>query len=274
MKPQQPYGSRSDDTRWDHSTNQDFYEYYAEQSISPKTTEQLRSVQRLILGLLPNTLSSEAFDVADIGCGAGAQCILWAQSGYRVHGLDINGPLIDLGRSRSKERHLDIDFKVGSATDLPWDDNTMDVCLVPELLEHVADWKRCLNEFSRVLKPGGILYLSTTNILCPVQDEFTLPLYSWYPSSLKRYYEHLAVTTRPEIANHAKYPAVNWFTFYGLRHELAQLGLRSVDRFDVMNTKKKGYLAKLALSAIKALPPVRWLGHVVTPYTTLVAFKE
>jgi 2-polyprenyl-3-methyl-5-hydroxy-6-metoxy-1,4-benzoquinol methylase len=55
----------------------------------------------------------------------------------------------------------------------------MDVCLLPELLEHVADWQSCLNEAARVLRPGGLLYLSTTNVLCPRQQEFNLPLYSF-----------------------------------------------------------------------------------------------
>ena len=101
----------------------------------------------------------------------------------------------------------------------------MSVCL-PELLEHVPDWETCLREAARSLDPGGLLYLSTTNVLCPVQSEFNLPLYSWYPGFIKRRYERLAVTTRPAIANYAKYPAVNWFTFYRLRDYLASTGLQ------------------------------------------------
>ncbi len=89
--------------------------------------------------------------------------------------------------------------------------------MLPELLEHVEDWQTCLNEAVRALRPGGALYLSTTNALNPVQDEFELPFYSWYPGFLKRHYERLAVTTRPELVNHAKYPAVHWFTFFGLK---------------------------------------------------------
>ena len=84
----------------------------------------------------------------------------------------------------------------------------MDVALLPELLEHVANWQDCLNEAARIVKPGGLLYLSTTSWLCPMQQEFNLPLYSWYPGFLKRKYERLAVTTRPEIANHCKYPCL------------------------------------------------------------------
>jgi 2-polyprenyl-3-methyl-5-hydroxy-6-metoxy-1,4-benzoquinol methylase len=100
----------------------------------------------------------------------------------------------------------------------------MHVCLLPELLEHVVEWMACLKETARILRPGGVLFLSTTNKLCPSQQEFSLPLYSWYPRPLKRHFEKLAVTKRPELENFARYPAVNWFSFYSLRSELSRLG--------------------------------------------------
>jgi 2-polyprenyl-6-hydroxyphenyl methylase/3-demethylubiquinone-9 3-methyltransferase len=59
-----------------------------------------------------------------------------------------------------------------------WPNRSMDVCLVPELLEHVREWRECLADFARVLRPGGVLVLTTNNKLCPVQQEFNLPLYS------------------------------------------------------------------------------------------------
>jgi len=212
-------------------------------------------------------------EVADIGCGAGAQCQLWAELGHSVHGLDINGPLIELARQRAAERRQEIQFEIGSVTNLPWSDASMDVCLSPEPLEHVQDWESCVNEFVRILKPGGILYLSTTNKLCPRQQEFDLPFYSWYPSTLKRRYERLAVTSRPELVNHAKYPAVNWFTFYQLRDWLRERGMESRDRFDVMDLASKGAAARGLVRLIHALPPLRWCAHLATSYTVVVAVK-
>ena len=49
------------------------------------------------------------------------------------------------------------------------------------------------------------MYISTTSKLCPIQEEFNLPWYSWYPAPLKRYFERRAVTDWPAIANYAKY---------------------------------------------------------------------
>jgi 2-polyprenyl-3-methyl-5-hydroxy-6-metoxy-1,4-benzoquinol methylase len=258
---------------WDHGTHQDFYDYYARESESEATQQRFRGIQAAVLRVAAQTGMAAPFDVADIGCGAGTQCRLWAESGHRVVGVDVNEPLIQLAAKRAAEQGLDIKFDIGTATALPWPDRSMDVCLVPELLEHVADWQSCVNEAARILRPGGLLYLSTTNFLCPKQQEFNLPLYSWYPGMLKRYCERLAVTTHPAIANYAKYPAVNWFSFYGLRDYLKPLGFRCLDRFHLIDTAGKSRFAQSIVSALRGIPPLRFLGHLATPSTYLVGVK-
>ncbi len=258
---------------WDHSTREEFYRYYAQSSESETTYERFKLTQAAVLRVLHRD-SEAILDVADIGCGAGTQCFVWAGLGHRVNGLDVNAPLIDLARRRAQEYKLPVSFTVGSATDLPWPDDSMDVCLVPELLEHVAPWKECLREFARVLRPGGALFLSTTNKLCPKQQEFKLPAYSWYPGVVKRHVERLSVTTHPRLANYATYPAVNWFSFYQLRNELTRLGLCSFDRFDTVDASRKGAAARTVLGAIRRFPPMRFLAHVLTPYTWVIATKN
>jgi 2-polyprenyl-6-hydroxyphenyl methylase/3-demethylubiquinone-9 3-methyltransferase len=111
-------------------------------------------------------------------------------------------------------------------------------------------------------------------VLCPKQQEFTLPLYSWYPGPLKRYCERLAVTTHPALANYAKYPAVHWFSFYELRDYLKPLGFDCLDRFDLIDPAGKGTVARTVIGALRAVPPLRFLGHVATPSTYLVALKH
>lgn len=260
---------------WDHSSDQSFLDYYEQQSLSPGTVQRFSTVRDKALRLLASRRDTigHALQVADIGCGPGTQCRLWAKLGHHLHGLDVNAPLIELARRRAREDSLEIVFDVGSATDLPYADSSMDVALLPELLEHVANWKGCLNEAVRILKPGGLLYLSTTNWLCPMQQEFSLPVYSWYPGFVKRKYERLAITTRPEIANYCKYPAVNWFSFYSLDKYLGARGFRCMDRFDVLETEEKGALSKLAVTLIRSIPPLRFVGHVLTPSSIVFALK-
>jgi ubiquinone/menaquinone biosynthesis C-methylase UbiE len=256
------------------SSNDAFVSYYAEAALKQSTLDRFAATKRSATAAAKYFgLQGSQWRVADVGCGPAAQCALWARDGHVVFGVDINAPLVELGRERMRSEKLDVTLSVGTATQLPWPDSSMDICLCPELLEHVAEWRPVVHEAIRVLKPGGLLYLSTTNLLCPVQQEFALPGYSWYPAPLKRRYERLSVTTRPELVNHAQYPAVNWFTFFGLRKYLASLGLTSLDQFDVAALEARGAARRTALGFIRALPPARFLAHAMTPYTMVFASK-
>jgi 2-polyprenyl-3-methyl-5-hydroxy-6-metoxy-1,4-benzoquinol methylase len=262
-------------TPWDHSSREEFVTYYAEKSAHPAQLAHFRSLRNAILRILEKRDGPGlTYDVVDIGCNAGGQCSMWAEAGHRIHGLDVNKPLLNLARKRAELAGHEIDYKLGSATELPWPDESMNVCIATELLEHVSDWRICLSEFGRILRPGGVLFLTTTNAMCPHQCEFNLPLYSWYPARAKHYFERLAVTTRPELANHAIYPAVHWFTPYGLARELGRRGFSSLDRFDIADTTNKSTAARLLLQSIRLLPPLRFLAHFCFAGTTTLALKR
>lgn len=260
--------------QWDTSSHEDFYSYYEQQSLSENTMERFRLVTEMLLRRLEGRASSAPLEVLDIGCGAGAQSKFWAQRGHAYRGIDINRPLIELAARRAGELGIAARFDVGSATELPVATASMDICLLPELLEHGADWQAVIAEAARVLRPGGLMYISTSNRLCPVQQEFNLPLYSWYPRPLKRYFERRASTDWPSLANFAKYPAVHWFSYYGLRDHLAGLGFRSSDRFDLIDLRGKSAKARAVVALLRGSSLLRWLGHVTTPYTVVVAVKQ
>jgi 2-polyprenyl-3-methyl-5-hydroxy-6-metoxy-1,4-benzoquinol methylase len=260
---------------FDHGSDPRFYAHYERESLSDATLARFRTTKDKLLALAASHgIATEALGVVDIGCGAGTQSRLWAEAGHHVHGVDVNAPLIDLARQRAKDAGLAIRFDVGTATALPYENGSMDVCLLPELLEHVADWESCLNEAIRVLRPRGLLYLSTTNVLCPVQQEFNLPFYSWYPGFIKRKVEHLAVTTRPELANHARYPAVHWFSYVQLSSYLSARGVQCFDRFDMIDVTGLSAVARAAVAAARAVPPLRFLGHALTEGTVVFGIKR
>ncbi|HEV7815791.1 MAG TPA: methyltransferase domain-containing protein [Janthinobacterium sp.] len=257
---------------WDKSSHQDFYAYYEKESSGDEALLRFEAIRATLSRLLGQ--QKAVLDVADIGCGAGTQSRLWAEKGHRVVGADINESLIGLARQRALQARLDISFAVAPATALPWADQSMDLCIAPELIEHVADWQGVLSEMVRVLRPGGALFLSTSNKLCPKQEEFNLPLYSWYPGFIKRHVERLARSTRPELTGYAAYPAVNWFTFYGLRDHLAGHGLVCMDRFDMIDVKRHGRLTGLTVGLVRLFKPLRFIAHVLTPYTVLLGVKR
>src|SRR4051794_39519245 len=155
------------------NSNDPFVNYYADAALKPETLDRFAATKRAVMAAARHFgLQGSRRRGADIGCGAATQCAMWGRDGDTGFGGGINTALVELGRQRMAAEKLDVSLSIGSATQLPWPDASMDVCLCPELLEHVADWQPVIREAVRVLKPGGVLYLSTTNLLCPVQEEF------------------------------------------------------------------------------------------------------
>ena len=263
-----------DHGQWDHSSHEQFTQDYAEKSLNKSTLARFSRFCDITEKILQIESEQRKLEVADIGCGAGTQAAIWAKKGHKVRGIDINEPLVELAKQRAEAEELEIEYLVGSATELPWEDGSVDVCLVPELLEHVENWQQVVDDCTRIIRPGGLLILTTSSKLCPMQQEFNLPLYSWYPGFVKRHYERLAVTTRPEIANYATYPAVHWFSFFELESYLGKSRFDCFDRFDLMKLDNKPIWFRATIQLLKGIWPLRWLGHVFTPYTIIAAVKK
>ncbi len=259
----------------DHSSDPNFLAYYERESVSEQTIERFTRIRDRALGLWSEcNRRGGPLEVVDVGCGAGTQAMLWAELGHRVRALDINEPLLSVARRRAGERGLPIDFRLGTATALPFEASSTDVCLLPQLLEHVVDWRSCVLEAARVLRPGGVFYLSTTNWLCPLQEEFNLPLYSWYPPALKRYCERLAVTTRPDLVNHARYPAVHWFSFFQLRDYLTPLGFQCLDRFDMLARQPMSKARRMLVTLVRSSEATRLAAQVFSGDSTVWGLKR
>src|SRR5262249_58697216 len=104
-----------------------------------------------------------------------------------------------------------------AAPRLPHPAASFDVVFCNSLLEHVPDWRRVLVETSRVLRPGGVAVVYTTNRYCPLQQEVNaFPFYSWLPGPLKRAVLGWIMEHRRDLVNWTDFPAVHWFSFPGM----------------------------------------------------------
>ena len=92
--------------------------------------------------------------VLDYGCGSGDNTVLLAQRGGKVIGVDISPELIEVAEKRMAANALTADLRVGSAHDLPLEDNSVDVVFGMAILHHL-DLELSAKEVHRVLKPGG-----------------------------------------------------------------------------------------------------------------------
>src|SRR5438128_12280663 len=87
----------------DYGTHEQFYEYYAKESLSSHARERFLAIRDTVLRAGPFPQSLCIYDIADVGCGAGTQSLLWAELGHRVHAVDVNQKLLELARSRATE---------------------------------------------------------------------------------------------------------------------------------------------------------------------------
>jgi SAM-dependent methyltransferase len=97
--------------------------------------------------------------VLDIACGEGYGAAALQRTGAsHVIGVDISEPAC-----LHAHRKYGIDARVGSAERIPLPDNSVDVVVSFETIEHVPDPGRFLDECARVLAPGGRVVISTPN---------------------------------------------------------------------------------------------------------------
>ncbi|MHB8393886.1 MAG: class I SAM-dependent methyltransferase [Candidatus Dormibacteria bacterium] len=102
-------------------------------------------------------------DILDVGCGDGF--FLLRVRNVLSHEVGCSGLDAD-AQSVAKAQAHGIDCRVGLADQtLPFQDSSFDLVFAGEIIEHVADTDRMLEEVSRVLRPGGYLLLTTPNLL-------------------------------------------------------------------------------------------------------------
>ena len=99
--------------------------------------------------------------ILDIACGEGYGSALLAKSAQSVVGVDIAQEAID--HARELYRASNLKFVQGSATQLEFADASFDVVVSFETIEHLAEQEQMLKELSRVLRPDGILIMSSPN---------------------------------------------------------------------------------------------------------------
>jgi ubiquinone/menaquinone biosynthesis C-methylase UbiE len=139
---------------------------------------ELKLLERLI-NINTNT------KILDVGCGTGWFTLLTRKKGLNCIGYDRNWQLIEYAKEWSRREDIDAKFVEGDITKINFVDEAFDLCFCMSALEHVKDWKSALKELHRVLRPGGLLYVNTTNGFHPISSEVAFPLFPYLPKKLQ-----------------------------------------------------------------------------------------
>lgn len=140
-----------------------------------------------------------------VGCGSGDDMTIF-QNKKEVVGIDISKVAIDV----QKKRFPKMKFLVADAQNLPFDNESFDCVVCSEVIEHLPDDRKFIDEAHRVLRKRGILIITTPN------------WYSWY--GLARKIGEF-ILKRPLTA--ADQPIDHWYTPKELKRKLK-------DRFKIL----------------------------------------
>jgi SAM-dependent methyltransferase len=109
-----------------------------------------RAMERLVERSIPHLLDPQPGErILDIGCGEGNHLTIFRRLGLDIYGVDASHYMIRKAQKRLNDQAA---LKVGTAEDLPFDDNEFDLAVLINTLEFLEDPLEALREARRVTK--------------------------------------------------------------------------------------------------------------------------
>lgn len=137
----------------------------------------------------------------DVGCGDAWYTARFADTGATVTGIDVSERAIGFAKIICPKAT----FVVGSADHLPFPDGSFDVVTCIQVIEHLTEetGQNALQEFRRVLRPGGLMIISVPSTLRPLS---TAHLRHYTPGSIRAFVEPYG--TIESISGHEQHSRV------------------------------------------------------------------
>lgn len=138
-------------------------EFYRDGYSTENVTRHSAKRINIVLALLRNRKEQDDVEtLLDVGCSVGkfTQMLKDELAARRVFGLEVS----EIAVAEARERGVEVS-KCNVDTDpFPYEDDTFELVLALELLEHLFDPEHCLTEIARVTKRNGFFVVSTPNL--------------------------------------------------------------------------------------------------------------
>ncbi|WP_392710159.1 class I SAM-dependent methyltransferase [Rhizobium ruizarguesonis] len=116
-------------------------------------------------------------DVIDVASGEGFGSAILAEQAVSVIGVDVSGEAVTHASRRYTRENLT--FKQGDAAAVPLPDGSADLVVSFETIEHVSNQESAIAEFSRLLRPDGLLIISSPNVdIYTTKQEYDNPFHT------------------------------------------------------------------------------------------------
>ncbi len=143
-------------------------------------------------------------DVLDVACGEGYGTALIAQVAASAIGVELDPAVVTAARAEFDRPNLH--YQQGDARALAIPDASVDIVVSFETLEHLAEQDQFLGELRRVMRPGGLLIISTPDrdvyspVGSPPNPYHVLELArSEFESLLARHFHHISFALQRAI---------------------------------------------------------------------------
>lgn len=210
--------------------------------------------------------------IFEVGAGLGWFEVICANRGLSCSAIEPNPVVRKAALEFAKRNGVDVDIGQSSVETIELGRNTYDVIIAHSVFEHVRRYGLGLAHIYHALRPGGVLYLTSTNKFSPRSGEFPgFPLYAWFPYPIRR---RIRVSHQGADIVHSSGIDFNQFTYWGLARHLRSLGFsRVVDRFEYLPLEGLCRNKALALRAIRALPPLGFIARAFDRGTCFICVK-
>ncbi len=136
---------------------------------SPEHTSEVNRIKRLTAALYLDQIEHELKNrgaklrqvrLLEVGCGHGNFLAEAASRGWEVTGIEYSS---DSAAAANRNVGRDC-VLVGSIETVDLPEDTFDVCVIADVIEHTREPARFLREVNRVLKPGGLVYIAVPSL--------------------------------------------------------------------------------------------------------------